>query len=43
LQASHVPAELYLLRGFGHIPTFFLPAPVHRGREFLDHHLHRAE
>jgi acetyl esterase/lipase len=38
LQASQVPAELYLIRGLGHIPTFFLP-PVRRCAEFLDHHL----
>lgn len=39
LQASRVPAELYLIRGLGHIATFFLPAPVRRGGEFLDHYL----
>jgi acetyl esterase/lipase len=39
LQAHSVPSELYLIRGLGHIPTFFLPAPVRRGCEFLDHHL----
>jgi acetyl esterase/lipase len=38
LQANQVPAELYLMRGLGHIPTFFLP-PIRRGGEFLDHHL----
>ena len=38
LQASQVPAELYLIRGLGHIPTFFLPAPIRRGGEFLDHY-----
>jgi len=43
LQASQIPAELYLIRGLGHIPTFFLPAPIRRGGEFLDHHLRRTD
>jgi len=38
LQAQRVPSELYLLRGLGHIPTFFLP-PVERGCEFLARYL----
>jgi acetyl esterase/lipase len=39
LQTNRVPSELYLIRGMGHIPTFFLSSPVRRGCEFLDHHL----
>jgi dipeptidyl aminopeptidase/acylaminoacyl peptidase len=39
LQAHQVPSELYLLRGLGHIPVYFLSAPVLRGIEFLDHHV----
>jgi acetyl esterase/lipase len=39
LQDQRIPSELYLIRGLGHIPTFFLAAPVRRGCDFLDHHL----
>jgi acetyl esterase/lipase len=41
LQAQRVPSELYLIRGLGHIPTFFLPAPWRRGCDFLDDYLKR--
>ena len=39
LQSQRVPSELLLLRGFGHIPVFFMSMPVQRGIEFLDHHV----
>jgi dipeptidyl aminopeptidase/acylaminoacyl peptidase len=39
LNAAHVPAELYLVRGFEHITTFWIDAPVDHGIEFLDRHL----
>jgi acetyl esterase/lipase len=38
LQARRVPSELYLLRGLGHIPTFFVP-PVQLACEFLARYL----
>lgn len=39
LSAAGVPAELYLVRGHGHISTFLLDSPIESGIEFLERHL----
>ncbi|WP_129641984.1 alpha/beta hydrolase [Peristeroidobacter agariperforans] len=43
LNASNIPAELYLIRGLEHLSTFVVDAPVDNGIDFLDLYLRTAK